>query len=110
MSQDPAQNAPQVPFQPVAAPDPAPPAPPPPGPAVAPAIAPSGSVTPPEPGYTTTEFWVTVGLVVVGLLVSFGVIHVSSGQLQSITGLVVTVAPSLAYILGRSIRKRGLGS
>lgn len=52
----------------------------------------------------------TVLLIVVGLLVSFGVVKVTSAQLQSITGLVVAVAPSLAYILGRSIRKRGTGS
>lgn len=71
---------------------------------------PSGTVVPdPEPGYTTTEFWITVLLALIGLLVSFGVVRVSSGQLQTIAGLVVAVAPSLAYIFGRSIRKRGSG-
>lgn len=46
---------------------------------------------------------------VVGLAESLGWIHVGPAQLQAIAGLVLLVAPSVAYILGRSLRKAGLG-
>lgn len=88
-----------TPFEPVP-PDPLPAAP----------DAPAGSTPAPEPGYTTTEFWLAVPVSVVGLLETLGVIHLGSGQLQQIAGLVALVAPSVAYVIGRSIRKRGLGN
>lgn len=106
---DPVKDAPPAALEPGAAPVSPPPAPGPlPAPGAAPDPLPSGGPSP-EPGYTTTEFWVAVPVSAVGLAETLGWIHVGPAALQSIAGLVLLVAPSVAYILGRSLRKAGLG-
>lgn len=61
----------------------------------------------PEPGYTTTEFWVALVTSVIGLLVMFDVIKFTTAQTQAVVGLVALVAPQAIYILSRGIRKVG---
>lgn len=68
---------------------------------------PVGGPPQPEPGYTTTEFWLALVTSVIGLLVMFNVIHLNDGQQQAILGLVALVAPQVIYILSRGIRKIG---
>jgi len=66
-----------------------------------------------EPGWATTEFWATVISMFIGLLATFGVIHVNVGdpavasEVQMIAGLLAVVVPAVAYAIGRSIRKSG---
>lgn len=70
----------------------------------------------PEPGYTTTEFWlsiVTSAITLVGTtLVDFGVVpNLTAAQRADITGLAVLGVTVIAagYAIARSIRKNGLG-
>jgi hypothetical protein len=77
------------------------------GPQVAAVTNAVGAVVAAEPGWQTTEFWVTVVTQIIGLLIVFKVIHISNDQTQAILGIVGLVLPQLFYALGRSIRKRG---
>lgn len=61
----------------------------------------------PEPGYLTTEFWMALATSVIGLLILFNVIKVTTEQQQAILGLIGLVAPQVIYILSRGIRKIG---
>ena len=77
-----------------------------------PTPAPSSTPTA-EPGYTTTEFWVTILTMLIGLLTTLGVIHVNVGTaavnvaVQELAGLLAMFVPAGLYALGRSIRKSG---
>ena len=58
-------------------------------------------------GYKTTEFWITIISIIVGLLVSTGVIDPNkSSQLTSsisaLVGGIVTLAPAITYIINRT--------
>lgn len=64
-------------------------------------------MTEPEPGYTTTEFWMTLAAALIGVLVAFHVVVFTDAQRQSVLGLVAIVAPVVAYVLSRGIRKVG---
>jgi hypothetical protein len=67
----------------------------------------AGAVVAAEPGWQTTEFWVTVVTQLIGLLMVFKVIHITTDQSQAIIGMVGLVLPQVFYALGRSIRKQG---
>lgn len=60
-----------------------------------------------EPGYTTTEFWVSLASQLIGLLTVVGVIHPSTETVNGIIGLLTLVVPAIAYPLSRGIRKSG---
>lgn len=77
-----------------------------PEPAVSPA-APTAPATGAEPGYTTTEFWVAVVVALIGLLTAFHVYSFTNTQVQAILGVVAIVAPAVAYIVSRGLRKSG---
>ena len=61
----------------------------------------------PEPGYTTTEFWIALVTSLLGLLTMFSVVKFTTAQVQAIIGLVALVVPQGLYILSRGIRKQG---
>lgn len=77
-----------------------------PGPAVSPA-GPTAPATGAEPGYTTTEFWVALVTSLIGLLTAFHVYHFTNDEVQGILGVVTLVAPVVAYVISRGIRKSG---
>lgn len=62
-----------------------------------------------EPGYATTEFYVTIVSMVVGFLTQLGVIHVGA-NVDQISALVEMVGPVVGYAISRGIRKRGTPS
>lgn len=66
------------------------------------------AATPPpvEPGYTTTEFWVALATAILGIAVAFG-LPLTDAKSKSISALILVVAPVVAYILARGIRKAG---
>ena len=72
----------------------------------------SPQTDPVEPGYTTTEFWVTtvtgVAVATFGLLAAFG-LNVSDSQRVAILTETGVVLPALAavYAIVRTWRKRG---
>jgi hypothetical protein len=62
--------------------------------------------SPVEPGYLTTEFWVSLATSIIGLLIMFGLVKFTTAQTQAIIGLVTLVVPNALYILSRGIRKQ----
>jgi hypothetical protein len=58
-----------------------------------------------EPGYTTTEFWGKLFVQLIGLLMLFHVIALTSDQLQRILGLGALTIPEIFYAISRGIRK-----
>jgi hypothetical protein len=59
-----------------------------------------------KPGTKTTEFWVTIGTVVVGLLATTGIISPGGNDelikaLTTIIGGVATIVPAALYIYSR---------
>lgn len=61
---------------------------------------------PVEPGYTTTEFWVTLVTALLGVLTAFNVIHFTNAQTQVVVGFSALVIPAVAYIISRGVRKK----
>lgn len=64
------------------------------------------TMTEPKPGYETTEFWVSLIVAALGVLVATGVIspaQASEAQQQAATwaGALVIVATAISYIVGR---------
>ncbi len=64
-----------------------------------------------KPGFLTSEFWLTVGTTVSGLLVTFGYLtpEMADDFIQavvSVVGGVLTVAATVTYIVGRFQLKR----
>jgi len=64
-----------------------------------------------KPGFKTSEFWLTVLAGVFGVVVLFGALTGSEADsivaavellIKSVTGLVVALAPLIAYIKGRA--------
>lgn len=64
------------------------------------------SVSPAEPGYTTTEFWLTVVTSFIGLLTTFNVVHFTNPQMQALLGFAGLVIPVIVYTISRGIRKK----
>lgn len=60
-----------------------------------------------EPGYTTTEFWVTQITAFLGLLVAFNVVHLTATQTQTLIGFASSTIAEAAYAISRAIRKSG---
>lgn len=60
-----------------------------------------------EPGWQTTEFWVTLATQIIGLLVVFKATNITSEQAKAIAAMVGLILPQVCYALGRSIRKQG---
>lgn len=64
-----------------------------------------------ESGFQTTEFWTSLVVSLVGLLVTVGIIKPPAPALiNEIAGLVALVAPQIAYAISRGLRKRGLAA
>jgi hypothetical protein len=80
--------------------------------------------TPPpvaEPGYTTTEFWVTLITMIIGLAVLIGPafgLHLTINSADPATvqaiqyagGILALVVPAIVYAISRAIRKIGTTS
>jgi hypothetical protein len=60
-----------------------------------------------EPGYLTTEFWLTSATSVISILVTFNVVHITTSQTQSIMGLLGMIVPIAIYAISRGLRKSG---
>lgn len=63
-----------------------------------------------EPGWQTTEFWLSLVAAILGALTEFHVISFTSSQTQSIIGLVGMVVPIGLYALSRGLRKQHTSS
>lgn len=58
-------------------------------------------------GYKTTEFWITLVISIIGMLVMFGVVKPDSQQQlvdssTQVINAVFAIVPVVAYIIGRS--------
>ena len=71
-----------------------------------------------KPGYKTSEFWITLGVLVIGFLVNLGVVN--AGDVSTITNnwskcvtsiftLVTQLSAALAYLYSRHQLKSGEG-
>jgi hypothetical protein len=58
-----------------------------------------------KPGYKTSEFWLSMGALIVGALFASGVFPAESGG-EKVLGLAATVLTTLGYTVSRSIVKR----
>lgn len=68
---------------------------------------PNNALPPPsaEPGWQTTEFWVTLATMLVSFLASAGVLD--SAASVRLGGLITGAAAIVGYALARGIRKSG---
>lgn len=61
-----------------------------------------------RPGWKTTEFWMTLGALILSLLLGSGILTPESADVAAtIVGGVVAVAASIGYISSRTVIKRG---
>ena len=60
-----------------------------------------------EPGFTTTEFWVTIATEFLALLTMLHVVSFTSDQTQGLIGMAGLILPAVAYAISRGVRKRG---
>jgi len=56
-------------------------------------------------GYKTTEFWLSVGALIVGAMFASGVFPAESGG-DKILGLAATVLTTLGYTVSRTLVKK----
>ena len=64
------------------------------------------AATPVKPGYQTTEFWLTAGATVVGLVIASGMVP-DTGMWPKIVALVVSVFAAMGYTVSRTAVKNG---
>ena len=63
-------------------------------------------VTPVKSGYKTTEFWLTAGATVVGLVIASGMVP-DTGMWPKIVALVVSAFAAMGYTVSRTAVKNG---
>ena len=73
------------------------------GTAAAGATAPASPV---KPGYKTTEFWLTAGATVVGLVIASGLVP-DTGVWPKVVALVVSAFAAMGYTVSRTAVKNG---
>ena len=74
-----------------------------PGTAAAGATVPASPV---KPGYKTTEFWLTAGATVVGLVIASGLVP-DTGVWPKVVALVVSAFAAMGYTVSRTAVKNG---
>lgn len=57
-----------------------------------------------KPGYKTTEFWVAVGLCIIGILMSAGIFE-EGDKVTQIFGFIIAAANGLGYSISRGLSK-----
>jgi hypothetical protein len=62
---------------------------------------------PAEPGYTTTEFWLTAASAIIAMLIAFNIVNITTSQVQSIMGVLGVMVPIAIYTISRGLRKNG---
>lgn len=62
-------------------------------------------ITEPKSGFVTTEFWVNLGVVILGALITTGAIAQES-TIGKIIGAVLMVASALGYTASRTMLKK----
>ena len=62
--------------------------------------------TPVKPGYKTTEFWLTAGATVVGLVIASGLVP-DTGMWPKVVALVVSAFAAMGYTVSRTAVKNG---
>ena len=65
-----------------------------------------GATAPVKPGYQTTEFWLTAGATVVGLVIASGMVP-DTGMWPKIVALVVSAFAAMGYTVSRTAVKNG---
>ena len=64
------------------------------------------TATPVKPGYKTTEFWLTAGATVVGLVIASGLVP-DTGMWPKVVALVVSAFAAMGYTVSRTAVKNG---
>ncbi|MBM4164015.1 MAG: hypothetical protein FJ222_06195 [Lentisphaerae bacterium] len=59
-----------------------------------------------KPGYKTSEFWLTLGATLVGLLIGSGAIP-ETGVWPKVVALVTAAFTALGYTVSRGLAKKG---
>lgn len=60
----------------------------------------------PKPGYKTTEFWLSLAAVVVGAIMSSGLLDIIDGSVDDqIVGIIATILGALGYTVTRGWTK-----
>ena len=67
---------------------------------------PDATPTPVKPGYKTTEFWLTAGATVVGLVIASGLVP-DTGMWPKVVALVVSAFAAMGYTVSRTAVKNG---
>lgn len=61
---------------------------------------------PVKPGYKTTEFWLSLAAILVGAVVSSGIVP-ETGPYAQVVGLITSVLGGLGYTVSRTMIKKG---
>lgn len=59
-----------------------------------------------KPGYQTTEFWLSLAAILVGAVVSSGIVP-ETGPYAQVVGLITSVLGGLGYTVSRTMIKKG---
>ena len=70
------------------------------------AVGATAAATPVKPGYKTTEFWLTAGATVVGLVIASGLVP-DTGVWPKVVALVVSAFAAMGYTVSRTAVKNG---
>ena len=70
------------------------------------AVGATTTATPVKPGYKTTEFWLTAGATVVGLVIASGLVP-DTGMWPKVVALVVSAFAAMGYTVSRTVVKNG---
>ena len=70
------------------------------------AVGATASASPVKPGYKTTEFWLTAGATVVGLVIASGLVP-DTGVWPKVVALVVSAFAAMGYTVSRTAVKNG---
>jgi hypothetical protein len=71
-----------------------------------PTTSPPSPVTPPKPGWKTSELWLKVAAIALSALFASGVIP-TSGPVAQVTAIAATMLGALGYTVARSYVKGG---
>lgn len=64
------------------------------------------TTAPVKPGYQTTEFWLSLAAILVGAVVSSGIVP-ETGPYAQVVGLITSVLGGLGYTVSRTMIKKG---